>query len=681
MGTLAGIRFDPTLPVWLLAALGVAALLALALAALRRARGTWLRALVLVVLLGWLAGPRLVRETREGLNDIALLVVDETASMRINDRATIRDRARDQITAAVAQMPDVELRTVTVPPGRQGTQLFAAVDRALADIPRGRLAGVMALTDGQVHDLPPNLDLPAPLHVLLPARGEETDRRIRVVEAPPFGVVGRSVTLKVVVDDLGSRPGPATLTVRRDGEPPRTVPVTPGREEHIELPITRAGPSVVDLEASPLPGEVSPLNNRAVVSINGVRDRLRVLLVSGEPHMGERTWRRLLKADPSVDLVHFTILRPPDREDATPLNELALIAFPTRELFQIKINEFDLIILDRFQNRNILPAAYLRNIADYVRNGGGLLMSVGPEFAGATTSLANSPIGTVLPARPAGVLDGAFLPHVTALGTRHPVTENLPGAGDNPQWGAWYRRIAPANAGGQSIMSAPDGAPLLLLDHVGQGRTALLLSDQIWLWSRGHGGTLPGGGGPQAELLRRVAHWLMKEPSLDEERLDALVDNDMLRIVRRTLADEPPPPVTVTAPDGAVQHVPLTDGKAAVPATLPGVWQVTDGVHTAFAAAQDADPLEVSDLRATGTVLDSAARATGGGVHFIADGLPALRRTEPGRDATGRDWIGLVRRRDHLVTGLDSTPLLPSWLALPLLLGLAIVAWRREGSG
>ena len=685
MGTLSALRFEPALPVWALAALGVVCLLVLALAALRRARGTAWRALALLVLFAWLLGPRLVRETRENLHDIALLVLDETASMTVGDRTAIRDRSRRAIETAVAAIPDLELREVTVPPGRSGTQLFAAIDRALADIPRGRLAGIMALTDGQVHDLPAKPDLPAPLHVLIPAPGEEVDRRLRVVEAPSFGVVGRSVTLKVVVDDLGATtPAPATITLRRDGEPPRTIPATPGREQSLELPITRAGPSVVDLQASPRPGEVSTLNNRTVISINGVRDRLRVLLISGEPHMGERTWRRLLKADPSVDLVHFTILRPPDREDATPMNELALIAFPVRELFQVKINEFDLIILDRFQNRGILPAAYLRNIADYVRNGGGLLMSTGPEFAGAATSLANSPIGTVLPARPAGLVDGPFLPRVTPLGARHPVTENLPGAnGANPAdtaaWGPWYRRIVPANPEGQPIMAAPDGTPLLLLDHVGQGRTALLLSDQIWLWSRGHGGSLPGGGGPQAELLRRVAHWLMKEPSLDEERLDASIESDTLRIVRRTLSDTPPPPVTVTAPDGTVTRLPLANGGASLPATQPGVWQVTDGVHTAFTAAQDADPKEIADLRATGTILTDATRASGGGVHFVSDGLPTIRRTEPGRDASGRDWMGLVRRRDHLVTGLDSTALLPPWLALPLLLGLALVAWRREG--
>ncbi len=156
-----------------------------------------------------------------------------------------------------------------------------------------------------------------------------------------------------------------------------------------------------------------------------MRDRLRVLLISGEPHVGERTWRRLLKADPAVDLVHFTILRPPEKDDLTPLNELALIAFPTRELFQDKIGEFDLIILDRFQNRGILPPPYLENIADYVRDGGALLMSVGPEFTG-PASLDDTPLHDVLPAHPVrgpdgeadtgGVVDGAFRPLVTALG-------------------------------------------------------------------------------------------------------------------------------------------------------------------------------------------------------------------------------------------------------------------------
>jgi hypothetical protein len=456
-------------------------------------------------------------------------------------------------------------------------------------------------------------------------------------------------------------------------------------EQSIDIPITRAGPTVIELSADPLPGEVSDLNNHAVVQINGVRDRLRVLLVSGEPHAGERTWRRLLKSDPAVDLVHFTILRPPEKDDMTPLNELALIAFPVRELFQIKIKEFDLIILDRFSNRGILPAQYLRNIADYVRGGGGLLLSVGPEFTG-PASLSFSPLAPVLPAEPVsgstGELDAPFRPVITALGERHPVTAGLPGdmPGGTPKWGDWYRRLLPQTSRGQAVMSGPDGQPLLLLDRVGDGRTALLLSDQIWLWSRNHEG-----GGPQAELLRRVAHWLMKEPALEEEALTARLEDGRLTVERRTTSDTPPPPVTVTSPGGALTTLTLAaagPGRAVatMTATEPGVWQASDGQRRAFAAAGSANPLEIADLRASAEPLSAIVRASGGSVHWLDPaGAPEIRAVEADRIAAGGSWIGLRRNHDHLVTGLDAIPLLPAWLALPLLLGLALLAWRREG--
>jgi hypothetical protein len=523
-----------------------------------------------------------------------------------------------------------------------------------------------------------------------------------VIEAPGFGIVGRPVELRVAVEDLGvaNASGAVRLSVRRDGQPPRVESVPVGREHHIAVPIERGGPTVVEIAAEARPGEVSELNNRAVVTINGVRDRLRVLLVSGEPHAGERTWRRLLKADPNVDLVHFTILRPPEKDDLTPLQELALIAFPVRELFQVKLREFDLIVFDRFANRGLLPPVYLRNIADYVRGGGALLLAVGPEFAG-PTSLAATPLGNVLPARPmtggaaaaaAGVMEAPFRPMVTETGARHPVTENLPGAnrpdvaGAAPEWGRWYRALRAEPRAGTTVMEGPDGTPLLQLDRVGEGRVALLLSDHIWLWSRGHDG-----GGPQQELLRRISHWSMKEPELEEEDLTARIDAGQLIVTRRSLEAGPPPEITVTAPDGTTsRHRPEPQGAGSgravleVPAQSPGVWQASDGRRTAFAAAAAANPLEIADLRAEDALLHPTAQATGGAVRWLgpdaaAPTLPELRRVSPGRDASGSGWVGLRRNGDHTVTGITALPLLPPWLALPLVLGTAILAWRREG--
>jgi hypothetical protein len=695
---IAALRFDPLLPVWLIAAIATAAALVCLIAIWRRAKGGVIRALAFAMLLLWLAGPRLVRETRESLPDIGLLVVDQTASMQVGDRAAQTEAAQAAIREQARQFPDLELRTVTVDEkGDSGTLLFAGIERAIGEIPRSRLAGIVAITDGQIHDVPDAVPGGEPLNILIPAKGEETDRRLRIIEAPGFGIVGKPVTLRFAVDDLGAAPNSAeaTLTVRRDGEPPQTSTIPAGREQQIEIPITRSGPSVVELSVSKLAGEVSTINNRAVVEINGVRDRLRVLLISGEPHPGERAWRRLLKADPSVDLVHFTILRPPEKDDLTPLNELALIAFPVRELFQDKIGEFDLIILDRFQNRGLLPTPYLANIANRVRQGGALLLSVGPEFSG-LTSLAATPLGSVLPGGPArfnAVVNERFRPIVSDLGQRHPVTAGLTGANPpedaskeakDPTWGNWYRRIQPGDVQGEVLLQTPDGQPLLALDRVGEGRAALLLSDQIWLWSRGHDG-----GGPQAELLRRIAHWLMREPALEENALTARVNEGRLTVQRRSTDPAPPGSVTVTDPDGKRETVALTrsgpgQATASLPAATPGVWQVGDGTRTAFAAAGAANPPEIADLRATASVVGKLAKESGGGVHWLgtreAMDIPALRRTEPDRPASGGSWIGLQRRHDNIVTGVASLTLLPAWLSLPAILALLVLAWRREGA-
>ncbi len=683
--TIASIRFLPLIPVWALALLAAVSLALVGFALWRRARGAVLRGLGLAVLIAWLAGPTLVRETQQGLRDAALLVVDRSASMQVGDRAKLAEDAAATLRREIAQLPDLDLHEVSVPErGHDGTRLWGAVRQALADIPRDRLAGIVAVTDGMVHDAAPPLPAGAPVQALIAAKGEEWDRRVRIVRAPTYGIVGRTLELRVVVEDLGrgAPGGIAELRLRRDGAPPVTLSVPVGEVQSVPVEIARAGPSIIEISTPPVRGEASPLNNSAVVQINGVRDRLRVLLVSGEPTQDERTWRRLLKSDPAVDLVHFTILRPPEKDDTTPLNELALIAFPTRELFAEKLSGFDLIILDRFTDRGILPHVYLENIADYVRHGGALLLTAGPEFAG-PMSLDQTPLGEVLPAHAPiagdGVIDEAFRPRVTALGLRHPVTAGLAGANTDPNgeasWGSWYRAIATADVQGQVLMRGPEGAPLLILSHVGDGRAALLMSDQIWLWSRGHQG-----GGPQAELLRRVAHWLMGEPELDEDRLSASLEAGTLKITRRTLSEGPPPPVTVTDPGGHEISVRLTStgpgaASGTLPAKAPGVWRVSDGRHTAFAAAGQENRLEFADLRATAEKMQPVVTRSGGGVVWLGrDGAPQVRRAE----GAGSDWIGLPRRHAHVVTGVETSPLLPDWVALPLLLGFVVGAWKRE---
>jgi hypothetical protein len=467
-----------------------------------------------------------------------------------------------------------------------------------------------------------------------------------------------------------------------DGGEATPLAVPANQEHSIEIPIEHGGQTILEFAAEPGRQELVLDNNRAVIAVNGVRDRLRVLLVSGEPHAGERTWRDILKSDPSVDLVHFTILRPPEKQDGTPIRELSLIAFPIRELFELKLADFNLIIFDRYRRRGVLPRMYMQNIAEYVRKGGALLEASGPTFA-SRLSLARTPIGDVLPAQPTGgVIEQGFRPRVTGIGERHPVTAGLAGAGHNgsePTWGRWFRQIEARDVRGNVVMSGDVDRPLLILDRVGEGRVAHLLSDQMWLWSRGYEG-----GGPQAELLRRTAHWLMREPDLEEDVLHVFSRGDALEIERRTL-DGTLVPVRVTSPDGTTQTVELEEvgpgnGKASIQVRRPGLYRLTDGVRTAMVAVGALNPIELSDVAATDRRLAPIVEATGGGLQWLVDdGVPALRRVSKDRAASGRGWFGLRTNGDYVVTGVLTVPALPAALALLLLIGSLMVAWRREG--
>ncbi|HIJ62172.1 MAG TPA: hypothetical protein HPQ04_05710 [Rhodospirillaceae bacterium] len=686
----AHLVLSPLLPPWVLA---VAALAVLVIVLVGRRRGMGLRLLPAAVLLLGLANPRLASEEGTPLNDVAVVLVDDSLSMTVGKRARQRDDALAGVLARLKALPalDVRVERVRPPVGRDvGTRLFSALDRVIADIPRHRLAGVVMITDGQVHDLPEKPDLGAPLHVLLAGGKDERDRRLVIEQAPGYGVVGTSVSLSFRIEDPG-HDGRAELAIRRDGGAASTLQVPLNQSTKLDFPVDHGGANIVELSAAAVPGELTEANNRAAVSVTGIRDRLRVLLVSGEPHAGERTWRNLLKADPSVDLVHFTILRPPEKDDRTPLKDLALISFPVRELFEEKLHNFDLIIFDRYRRRSVLPSLYYKNIAEYVKGGGALLMAVGPEFASPESSFSTA-LAEVLPAAPDGqVVEEPFLPRVTAVGRRHPVTAALPG-GDSepPRWGSWMRLIgsrpsagtntagtpdAGTPGAGTTVMEGPGGAPLLVLAHIGEGRVAQLMSDTVWLWARGWEG-----GGPQAELLRRLAHWLMREPELEEERLTAEVKGDVLTVRRQSLKPGGGE-VTVTRPDGKTMPLALSgEGIAAADLTIDqaGLWRVTDGVHVALAASGSLNPVEMGELRATAEKLKPVVEAGGGGLRWIVDGLPDFRRTAPDAVAAGPGWFGWRANGERIVSAVRDIPLAPPWLLLLFGFGGLVLSWWQE---
>ncbi len=690
------IEFSPLLPplfFWI--AIGLT-IFGSVLLLIRRGRGFIVRFLALILLMLAVANPSLRQEERDALSNIAVVLVDESASQKIGGRIERTKRVKEQLAGQLSNISNLEIRWITSAKrpndSKEGTTLFADLNRGLEGIPADRLSGIILITDGQVHDVPTDvsqLGLNVPVHGLITGGKGEQDRRIEVLKAPRFGIVGSTAQIKLKVVESGKRSvgdKPATLTVTREKKQ-ETYQVSIGEEVEIPIDFPHAGKNIVEIELSPGENELTLANNRLAISAEGVRENLRVLLVSGEPHAGERTWRNLLKSDAAVDLVHFTILRPPEKHDGTPINQLSLIAFPTRELFSEKLEEFDLIIFDRYQQRGVLPLLYLDNVARYVRKGGAVLVAAGKSFSD-SSSLYRTPLSQILPASPTGrLIEQPFKAQITEAGNKHPVTRNLPSAGTDgrPQWGRWFRVIEAEAKDGRILMKGPEEKPLLILRRYGEGRVALLLSDHAWLWARGFEG-----GGPYTALLRRLSHWLMKEPDLEEEFLRAKGTGDQIVLERRSMSDEISP-VTVVGPDGEVSEVILEKNQPGlwnktVDTKLPGLYRLKSGELSAIAHVGPLNSKEFSDVAATVDILDPSLKPSGGGTFWTARSddpddvtLPRISMLRSARIMHGSNWLGLRERDAYQVKGVRLIPLIAGFLALLALLGVITFTWFREG--
>jgi hypothetical protein len=677
----ARIAFDPALPALALFALAALAVLSFALYIWRRGGAPILRALgVAFVFLG-LMQPQWVRETREPAEDVALVVVDQSESLALAGRREAARAAGDRIAERLAAEQGLDVRVRETRGGSDGTMIASVVEDALADVARDRIGGVIVVTEGQAADPPEDprrLAALGPAHILIVGDPERGDRRLELTQTPTFGIVGESMRISGrVIDPSGNAPVRVRITI--DGEGAAETVARVNRDFSIDVRLPRRGRAMIVVEAAEGPQEIALSNNRRAFAANGVRDRLRVLLITGEPHQGARVWRNLLKSDPAVDLVHFSILRPPDKQDFTPLNELALIPFPTEELFERRLNEFDLIIFDRAPRRGILQAYYYAQVARRVEQGGALLITAGETEAG-LDGLYRTALAGILPSRPTGaVSDRAYRPAPTALGRRHPVVRSLPSP---ERWGRWTRQIEAQAAGGQTILQGHNGNPLLVLDRAGDGRVAQFWSDQPWLWARGYDG-----GGPHGELLRRLAHWLMQEPELEDERLALDAGARGLEIARSTLQNQPGE-VELIAPSGARSRVDLSETapglwRGATEASEQGLWEARSGALRAFAAVGPLNPREASALAADPDILRPFAQATGGGVVMTGeDGrdLPDIRRIERGANASGNGWIGIERNGAYTVRAARASPVGPGWAWAVVGVALLMLGWRRESA-
>jgi len=676
--------FDPLLP-WPFV------LLAFALAAGQLVAGAFglsrwpARAAAAMLLVAAVANPSLRQTDRERLPDIVLLGADRSSSQSLGDRARQLEAALSSIRSEISELGNVEIREFSVedsPPGSgRGTELVGSLRRSLANVDAGSIASAILVTDGQAHDADSAANFPFPVHAAITGSRSAWDRRFQILNAPAFAVVGEPVSILGRIDDdgVGSAGTEARVFMSGKSGEATAFHVNVGEDFEIQTTLDSRGENSIHIWTDADDGETTALNNSKVLSISAVRDRLKVLLISGKPHAGKRTWRNILKSDSSVDLVHFTILRPAHKSAKAETAEMALIEFPIKELFVDRIHEFDLVIFDKYHLQGIIPLDYLLNIRDYVENGGALLVSAGPEFAGAD-SLYNSLAFDFFPAEPTGfVIEEGFRPKVTSLGRKHPVAANLPGAGEagsEPAWGRWFRMVDLNNVKGDVLLSGPDERPLLILDRFGSGRVSLLASDNAWLWNRNFEG-----GGPQKELLRRLAHWMMKEPELEEEGLSAEAAGNRLRIVRNTVG-ESVDPVLLIAPDGREESIGLEETRpgqfeASLDDLEAGSYRVSDGSRTVTLAVAARSPEEFRETIATSEKVSRLVERSGGGVFWIEDGIPGVRIVRSG-SAAGKDWLGLVSRENFATVDIRLRPVADPLLLLFLAAALAVLGWWRE---
>ena len=684
------IGFEPLASWPVIAVAGIVLLALAAIGLYLRLRGAVFRLAASIALAGALINPVVLDEEREPLTSIVALIVDRSQSQDIGERGAQTDDTVERLLAKLARFPQFDVRRIEA--GRSAkaeerteTRIFEALESAIRDVPPSRVAGAIVVTDGQIHDLPDQdrPPFPAPLHALITGGENEFDRRIRFEKAPRFGITGKPLEMTYRVAASTGETGQIDVRVSINGDLVAVTRAEIGVETPLGIEIPHAGRNIVELSIARRPEEITDINNKAIAVVEGIRENLRVLLVSGEPHAGERTWRNLLKSDASVDLVHFMILRPPEKQDGTPITDLSLIAFPTRELFIEKIDDFDLIIFDRYQNRDVLPILYYDYIAQYIARGGALMVAAGPEYSG-DRSIARTPLIAALPASPTGeVIDEAFYPRLTEIGAKHPVTRGLDGAAtEPPDWGRWFRLVGISDTRGAAVMKGAGDRPLLLLDRLEQGRVGMLLSDQGWLWARGLEG-----GGPHVSLYRRIAHWLMKEPELEEERLYAEGRGMTLEIRRQTMNDDPGP-ATLTSPSGKTIDTDLTEAEPGVFSTTIdadeiGLHRIGNGDLVALAHVGPVNAPEFADMASTEQLLRAPAEKTGGGVRRVARrsgvSVPGIAPVRHTGNASGRDWIGLRATDDSILKAVNRAPLFGGFLGLGALLLALGLMWRREG--
>lgn len=496
------ISFDPIISgFWLYALIGLSILsLIIYIFANQKIvpkRNIILRSILCLGILLSILNPISINAKLEPIIDIATIIIDKSPSMS----AANRDKAAQKaLEAAKQSLLNRNIEPIII---ESKTNINDALANINNNIDPKRLGGIIYIGDGinKINTIPNT-----PFHHIIIGKKNEFDPYLKLIGAPYNVGLNEEAKIKLKLIDETNSNKYSSFNIYNETGIIETQTIETNKEITFNLPIKKRGENSFAFEVKPSINEVSKANNAISLKINGELDRLRVLLVTGVPNEGTRAWRELLKSDANIDMVHFTILRTPDKYNLVPEEELSLIPFPIDELFDTKLNSFDLIIFDRFKSLDAIPSYYINRIKSYITNGGAFLMLAGPDEANSQGVMTTS-LSEILPLKPIkSYKEDEFKAQLSDLGKRHPITKNL--ENNYPNWGKW-RGLNIAATTGQTLLEN-DTNPVFIIDETQKGRIAVFLSDTPWLWQRGYDN-----GGPFRDLFKRTIHWLMKDPKLD----------------------------------------------------------------------------------------------------------------------------------------------------------------------
>ncbi|HEY5998298.1 MAG TPA: glutamine amidotransferase, partial [bacterium] len=530
--------------------------------------------------------------------------------------------------------------------------------------------------------------------------GERTrDVEIAAAEPPAVAFAGSPAVIAVTVRSSGYAGREVPLLLKRGEQVlvSRTLRLPPdGTElrESLEWTPPAPGAHALTLQVPLLDGEQIAENNRADLSFDAVRDRIRVLVVSGTPSWSYRFLRGALKGDPSLDVVSFIILRSASDAVDVPQQDLSLIPFPTQKIFMEELPNFDLLIFDNFASQPYLPSAYLEKVEEFVRGGGGFWMLGGPlSYQGGRYQL--TPLAPLLPvslpdapAAGGGFRDVTVRPRLTAAGRAHPFFQGLVAQGGEPPPLQGYNVSGPAVRGAVVLAEVPveggPAQPLVVIGRHGKGRVLSVLTDSLWDWAFEEAGR-GRGSRPYLAFVRQAVRWSIGDPQLEPARVEPerarVAPGEKVRARIRVLGEDflpaasPDLSVTLKGPRGETRALAPTAEAPGVfvveaPAPGEGTWEIAAeasarGKVYARAAAVVTAAWPLEEFRSPGLNRDALKALLAGRRGALlelgdaGDTAEALARVL--RDLTGE---GAAREREEGRALAESVPVFLLFLAL-----------------